>query len=100
MGKGFVIRYEMRPESVEENQKLIENTFAELAQNCPEGLSYAAFRLGDGVTFVHVGVLPDDSNPLLESPAFQEFQRAFGERAASGPIASDAVLVGSYGFVR
>lgn len=100
MSKAFVIRYEMRPETAEENQKLIENTFAELAQTCPEGLSYAAFRLGDGVTFVHVGVMPEGSNPLMESAAFQEFQRAFGERAASGPIASDAVLVGSYGFVR
>jgi len=98
VSKSFVVRYEMRPETADENQKLIENVFAELAEKDPDGVHYAAFRLADRVTFVHVGVMPDEGNPLGETTAFQEFQRAFGERAATKPDANSAVVVGSHGF--
>ncbi|MEV8513822.1 hypothetical protein [Dactylosporangium sp. NPDC051484] len=100
MSKAFVVRYEMRPDSADENQRLIENVFAELAQKQPDGIRYASFRLDDGVTFVHVGISSDDSNALGETAAFQEFQKAFGERAATKPVASGAQVVGSYGFDR
>lgn len=100
MSKAFVVRYEMRPDSAEENQRLIENVFAELAEKQPDGIRYACFRLDDGATFVHVGVSSDDSNALAETQAFQEFQKAFGDRAATPPVASGAKLVGTYGFDR
>jgi hypothetical protein len=98
VSNSFVIRYEMRPETADENQRLIENVFAELARTRPEGLAYASFRLADGVTFVHVGTNPDGGNPLAEVAAFQEFQKAFGERVAVQPDRSGAELLGSYGF--
>ncbi|PNG23812.1 hypothetical protein C1J00_01645 [Streptomyces cahuitamycinicus] len=88
----------MQPEAAERNQELVADVFAELARTKPEGISYASFRLADGVTFVHVGVMDNDSNPLAESAAFQEFQKGFGDRAAGPPVANGAVLVGSYGF--
>jgi hypothetical protein len=100
VSKAFVVRYEMRPDSAEENQRLIENVFAELAEKQPDGIQYACFRLDDGETFVHVGVSSDDSNALSETAAFQEFQKAFGDRAATPPVASGATLVGMYGFDR
>jgi hypothetical protein len=100
MSKAFVIRYEMRPETADENQELIKKVFAELEERKPAGLRYASFRLADGVTFVHVGTMPDDSSPLAETAAFQEFQKAFGERAATKPDASGAELLGWYGFDR
>ncbi|MGK4584675.1 hypothetical protein [Kitasatospora sp. HPMI-4] len=100
MGKAFVIRYEMRPETADENQRLVENVFAELAEGNPEGIRYASFRLEDGVTFVHVGVVEDGSSALADTAAFQEFQKGFGERAAGKPVASGATLLGSYGFDR
>ena len=31
MTKAFVVRYEMRPDTADENQRLVENVFAELA---------------------------------------------------------------------
>jgi hypothetical protein len=99
VGNSFIIRYEMRTDTADENQRLIENVFAELAEKKPEGMRYASFRLADGVGFVHVGTMPDDgSNPLVETAAFQEFQKAFGERSASAPDRSGAELLGSYGF--
>ncbi|MCF0095383.1 hypothetical protein [Micromonospora sp. MH99] len=97
MGQGFVVRYEMRPDSAEENQRLIEEVFAELTAERPDGLSYAAFRLADGVTFVHVGV-SDGSNALGGVEAFAAFQRDFKARVAGGPEAAEAELIGSYGF--
>ena len=98
MSKAFVVRYEMRPDTAEENQRLVENVFAELAEKNPEGIRYASFRLADGVSFVHVGMVDDDSPGLAELTAFQQFQEKFGERAAGKPVPSEATLVGSYGF--
>jgi hypothetical protein len=96
----FVVRYEMRPETADENQRLVEAVFAELTRTRPEGLRYAAFRLADGVTFVHVGTAPDEGDPLGGTAAFAEFQKEFGQRAVARPDASGAVMVGSYGFDR
>ncbi|WP_433129150.1 hypothetical protein ACQPWW_03750 [Micromonospora sp. CA-240977] len=87
-----VIRYQTTPEAAAENQRLIEDVFAELAATAPPGLRYSSFRLADGVTFVHVV----DGDGLPELTAFQEFQRALGERLAVSPIRDDATLIGSY----
>lgn len=98
MSTSFVVRYEMKPERAEENAALIQEVFRELAARQPEGLRYAAFRLADGVTFVHVGTGPEEGSPLPGMPAFQEFQKAFGDRAAAGPEFADAEIIGAYGF--
>lgn len=98
MGSAFVIRYETTPEAADENQALVEAVFAQLAEQRPKGLSYASFRLDDGVGFVHVGFVEGDGNPLAASTAFQEFQREFRSRAPQGAVATGGLLVGSYGF--
>jgi hypothetical protein len=98
VSKAFVVRYEMRPDTADENQRLVENVFAELAEKSPEGIRYASFRLADGVSFVHVGVMDDDAPGLGDFTAFQQFQENFGERAAGKPVPSEATMVGSYGF--
>ncbi|MBR7834233.1 hypothetical protein KDL01_13240 [Actinospica durhamensis] len=87
-----VIRYRTTPEAAEENQRLIEGVFAQLAAATPAGLRYSAFRLADGVTFVHVV----DGEGLGELGAFQEFQKTIAERLADGPTREDAVLIGAY----
>ena len=98
MSDSFVIRYQMRPDSTEENKALIQKVFAELAAKRPEGLRYAAFRLADGVTFVHVGTVSGEGNPLAETEAFQEFGKAFGDRVAVEPDRAGAEIIGAYGF--
>ena len=94
-----VIRYTANAQSAEENERLVRGVFAELAQEGGEGLRYAVFRLDDGVSFVHVAVFEGDVNPLSSSTAFAEFQSGIGERCAEGPVAADASLIGSYGFL-
>ncbi|WP_433211339.1 hypothetical protein [Microtetraspora malaysiensis] len=87
-----VIRYQTAPESAEENHRLIENVFAELATAAPAGLRYSSFRLADGVTFVHVV----DGEGLPELAAFQEFQRELGDRLAGNLTREKTTLIGSY----
>jgi hypothetical protein len=62
-----VVRYRTKEERAEENAELVQAVFAELAANDPGGLRYATFRLGDGVTFVHVATIDGDVNPLASS---------------------------------
>jgi hypothetical protein len=91
-----VIRYKTKPESADENERLIRDVFAELAKKNPEGLRYAAFRLDDGVSFLHVALLDGDDNPLSVSAAFGQFQSGIKDRCAEGPVPADATVVGSY----
>jgi hypothetical protein len=99
MSRAVVVRYETRPEAADENQRLVERVYAELARDDPGGLRYATFRLADGVTFVHVAVHEGDDNPLSRTAAFGEFQRGISERCAVQPVASGATLVGAYRFL-
>jgi hypothetical protein len=94
-----VIRYRTKPEHADENERLIRGVFAELAEEDPgSGLHYAALRLDDGVSFVHVAVLDGDENPLASSPAFAAFQSGIAGRCAEGPVPADASIIGSYGL--
>lgn len=95
----FVVRYTTRPDAADENQRLVEEVFAQLHADDPGDLRYATFRLTDGVTFVHVAVVEGETNPLQRLAAFQEFQRGIGDRVAEGPVPSEAEVVGSYRFL-
>jgi hypothetical protein len=92
-----VIRYTSKPERADENEGLIRAVFAELAENHPEGIGYAALRLDDGVSFVHVVTL-EGENPLMASPAFAAFQAGIGDRCVEGPTPAEATVIGSYGL--
>jgi hypothetical protein len=91
-----VIRYKTHPESADENERLIRDVFDELARRKPEGLRYSAFRLDDGVSFLHVALIDGDENPLTASAAFGRFQSGIKDRCAEGPAPADATVIGSY----
>ena len=98
MSKSLVVRYRTKPECAEENARLIGDVFAELAQTRPDGLSYRAYRLADGVGFVHDG----DAVGRIEirwpaSPLSLRSSPASRERCADGPAPSDATVLGSFG---
>ena len=87
-----VIRYQTKPEAADENQLLIEKVFAELASAAPADLTYASFRLADGVTFVHVV----DGEGLADLAAFQDFQRDLSGRFDGDLVREEATRIGSY----
>ena len=97
MTHATIVRYETKPGSAEENERLIRAVFAELAATDPGGLRYAAFRLDDGVSFIHVAVIDAEENPLAASRAFGEFQSTIKDRCATPPTPSRATVIGSYG---
>jgi hypothetical protein len=91
-----VIRYKTGTEHAAENERLIRAVFAELAEHRPEGLRYAAIRLEDGVTFVHIAEIGEGGNPLMSSEAFSAFQVGIADRCADGPATSVGEVIGTY----
>jgi len=93
-----IVRYRTTPETAEENQRLIEDVYAELTESAPDGFHYTTFRLADQVSFVHVAVLDGDDNPLTRSAAFATFQEDLPARVVEPPDPIAATRVGSYRF--
>ena len=95
----IVVRYQAKPERADENQKLIEAVFTDLQERQPRGFTYKAFRLDDGVSFVHVVIEHEDvadPDSLQDVPAFQAFVADIGDRCDVAPVASGATVVGGY----
>ncbi|HSS92843.1 MAG TPA: hypothetical protein VLR46_02510 [Candidatus Dormibacteraeota bacterium] len=96
-----LIRYKTKRGSANENQRLIENVYAELADRGPDGVRYMTVRLEDGVTFIHIFMAAPDAgpNPMGRVAAFAEFQRELPERCEEGPVAQAFTVVGSHRFL-
>ena len=92
-----VVRYTPRADQADENQRLVEAVFAELAETDPGGVRYATFRLDDG-SFLHIADVEGDENPLGSTAAFAKFQEGINDRCEDGlgPNPQPATLVGSY----
>ncbi len=91
-----VIRYTTTPETASLNEKLVQDVFAQLQTEQPDGLNYTAVRLADGQSFMHIVTFDTDDDPLSRSTAFAAFQAGIGERCMQGPTANDATIVGAY----
>lgn len=92
-----VVQYKVKPEQAEQNEKLIQAVYAELAAAQPDGLRYATVRLDDGVTFIHIAEHDGPGpNPLTRLAAFAEFQRGVADRCTEQPVTRQASLVGSF----
>jgi hypothetical protein len=92
------VRYTVKDGRGDENQRLIEQVFGELAKDAPAGLKYSAFKLDDGVTFIHVvsHQSEDVRQRLRALPAFQNFLAGLKERCAVAPVTTPLSEVGSY----
>jgi hypothetical protein len=95
--KRVLVRYKLKPDRVEENEKAVRAVFAQLAETKPGGLRYATFKQGDGVSFVHIAE-HGDSNPLLAVAAFKEFAASVKDRCEEPPIAFELTEIGTYRF--
>jgi hypothetical protein len=95
--KRSVVRYKTKPESGQENERLIQKVFEELRAKSPEGVRYLALKLADG-TFVHFSAFEtaDGLSPIPRLEAFQSFQSGIKERCIEPPQSNDAVIVGNY----
>src|SRR4029079_2839295 len=70
-----MVRYTVKPDRAAENERYIQQVFAELARSAPPGMQYAAFKLNDGVSFAPLYAHDTGSiEPLRALSAFQEFR--------------------------
>lgn len=95
MSRAVVVRYRVKPESLDDNVRLVRRVYEELAETRPEGLRYSTYRVDD-LTFVHVAVIDGAANPLDDVVAFQGFTVGIGQRCDEGPQAMSGDLVGMY----
>ena len=92
-----MVRYKLKPNRVEENERLVRAVYDELHRTGPAGLRYATFRLDDGVSFVHLAESEEASSPLTKVKAFKEFQSQIEDRCEELPVVTQLSEIGSYG---
>jgi hypothetical protein len=96
--KTTMVRYKTAQTRGDENQLLVREVFDELRARAPTGLRYAAYRLADQVTFVHIATFDTaDHSSLTGLVAFKAFQRQLGERCVDRPVVTEMNLVDCYG---
>ncbi len=95
--KRHLIRYKMKPERADENERLIKAVFQELRDKSPDSVRYMALRSGDG-TFVHLVETETDAHAdiITGLAAFQAFQDGFKDRCSEPPQRDEMAVVGSY----
>jgi hypothetical protein len=95
-----MVRYTVKPEKAEENERLIRAVYEELELTAPADLRYATFKLDDGVSFLHVASneTEDGRSPLRSVKAFREFQKDVAGRCAEKPLATELHEIGSFRF--
>ncbi len=96
--KTTVVRYKVKSDRAEENIRYITQVFEQLQQELPQGLRYVSFNLEDGVSFLHIAILDDDTveNPLPQMKAFQKFTSQIRDRSDEPPSATSANIVAAY----
>lgn len=95
-----MVSYKLKADRVAENERYVAAVFEALKQTRPSGLRYATFRLGDGVSFIHLvsHEEADGSNALTALPAFKAFAAGVKERCEEPPVRVELTEIGSYGF--
>ena len=93
-----MVSYKLKPERVAENERLASDVYEALREARPAGLRYATFRLGDGVSFVHIVSHdePDGTNALTLAAGVQgvlrRHQGALRRAAGAGRAEGDRIV--------
>jgi hypothetical protein len=98
--RNVFVRYQAKPDRVEENRSLIEKVFAELAETQPDKLRYMVLEFEDG-SFVHCAVVPGEPEayPLRTIAAFRAVTADAGERQSVKSVTSAPRIVGNYRMI-
>lgn len=96
--KRVMVRYQVKPALVADNERYLREVFAQLAREAPPGVRYATFKLPDGIGFVHLASIEtaDGANPLLALSAFQAFVQGLRDRCDVPPVTFELEEVGAY----
>jgi hypothetical protein len=89
----MLVRYRVKPDAIEENERLIGAVFRELHAKAPADVRYLVLRLSDG-TFCHL--VEDASKAIPGLDAFAAFRHGGEERRLDEPQQLAATVVGNY----
>jgi hypothetical protein len=92
-----MVRYKVKPDRVAENEALVVKVYEELKNAGPPGLTYATYKLDDGVSFVHIATVDGETNAALtELAAFKTFTSGIKDRCVEPPTTTSVTRVGAY----
>lgn len=90
-----MIRYSVRAEHLKENERLVRAILDELREVQPAGLRYSAFKLDDGVTFVHL-ISRGGHLPGRQLDALRAFHAGLRERCVAPPDRTELSVLGEF----
>ncbi|WP_068082670.1 hypothetical protein [Polycladidibacter stylochi] len=90
------IRYTVRPEDMQENNTLLKAFFDELEAVKPAGLTYEAYLIEDGVTFVHVVDSATNAAPFRDLRSYRRYRDTLQARCNEPPQMVTLKVIGSY----
>lgn len=79
-----MVRHTVKPGRSADNEELLNAVFAELHEAQPNGVRYAAFKLPDDLTFVHL-IGTDAKDGQLPRVALSAFHAGIRERCDQAP---------------
>jgi hypothetical protein len=95
-----MMRYTVKPDQAAHNEELVRAVFDELRRVQPVGLRYAAFKLDDGVSFIHlIGRDTEHGHgPVPQLEALRAFHAGIRERCDEAPVRTELSEIGSFGL--
>ncbi len=93
-----MVRYTVKSDQAAHNEALIRAVFTELHRIQPPGLRYAAFKLDDDVSFMHL-VWSDPQkghSPVAHLPALKDFHAGIRDRCDEPPLRTKLSEIGYY----
>jgi quinol monooxygenase YgiN len=85
MQRVTVVKYAIKPDRADENEKLSRAVFAQLRANNPPHIAYTLLRDGNEFLHVFINAKEDDASAVIELPLFKEFSRNVEERYQAPP---------------
>jgi hypothetical protein len=95
-----MVRYGVRPEAVEENERLSRAVFDEVRANAPPDVAYALYRQGDEFIHLFLNLREDNSDAVTGLASFDAYQADLAARCTTPPqpVRLSVELVDSYGL--
>ncbi len=95
-----MVSYQLKPDRVDDNERLVVAVFEALKLSRPPGLRYVSLRQADGVSFVHLVSCDgaDGRDALTTLPAFKAFVEDIKDRCDVAPVSVELTAIGSYGY--
>jgi len=88
-----MVRYRVKTDKIEENERLIGDVFRELRAKSPKDARYLVLKLSDG-TFCHL--FEDASKTIPGLTAFAAFRQGGEERRLDEPQQLEVTIIGNY----